>query len=261
MNPYTHPLQHGEVSAAVGGTSDDILTGGVFLSLESLPPRCMTLNYRMDRLMVFDIPKSLFLDQVNDVRAPFTSYADGSNERELGPAACGIISTIGPFLVDRFAAALGCIVASKDHTFSNETIAVGRVLAQPWRPDRMASAIELREKGPAPRIAVTRVKLDGHDDFFIVVDGCHRTYAARRWGDTTIEAQVQGAWHCTPLSYGLVGTQLVRGGLSDGVHVAPSNPLGPKVEARASEVPYDLALILHALGCPGKAATTTFRFW
>lgn len=205
-------------------------------------------------------PPKLTLDSVLDIVTESTTYAGGFNERELGPGATGIISTIGPFLVDRFAAALQCIVTGTDRTFVEETIPVGRVLAQPWKRDRVATALRRREEGTPPRIAVTRVQLAGHNDFFLVVDGCHRTYAARRWGDDLIEAQIQGTSFCDAKAYGLIGTKLVRGWGSTGVHVNPDKPLGPEVDPEASRVPYDIAIILHALGAHGEADLPTFSF-
>jgi len=210
--------------------------------------------------MALKEPPELKLDSVFDVVTKTTTYTGGFNERELGPGATGIVSTIGPFLVDRFAAALQSIVTGSDRTFVNKTIPVGRVLAQPWKRDRVATALRLREDGPPPRIAVTRVQLAGHNDFFLVVDGCHRTYAARRWGDDLIEAQIQGTSFCDARAYGLIGTKLVRGWGSTGVHVSPEKPLGPEVDAEASRVPYDIAIILHALGAHGEADLPTFSF-
>ena len=210
--------------------------------------------------MTFIDPPKLRLDFVRDVVTEHVGYEKGSNERELGPGATGIISTIGPFLVDRFAAGLRCIVTGTDRNFVEQKISVGRVLAQPWKRDRVATALQLREQGLPPRIAVTRVRLAGHDDFFLVVDGCHRTYAARRWGDDLIEAQIQGTSFCDARAYGLKGTKLVRGWGSTGIHVSPEKPLGPEVDAEASRVPYDIAIILNALGAHGEADSPTFSF-
>lgn len=211
--------------------------------------------------MRFEEPVLMVLDRVRDLRLPYTSYVNGFNERELGPGATGILSVIGPFLVDRFAAALRCIVTDCRHEFSDATIAVDRVLAQPWKRERTAAAIGLRARGPAPRISVARVVLTGSADFYIVIDGCHRTYAARRAGDLTIEANVQEVWTCEPKAYSLLGTHLLRGGATTGVYVDPSDPMGPEVEIATSIVPYDVAIVLHALGTPGEASTAAPSFW
>lgn len=205
-------------------------------------------------------PEKLVLDHVRDFTTGHASYSNGQNERDLGPGATGIVSTIGPFLVDRFAAALRCIVTGEDREFSNEEIPVGRILGQPWRRDRVETALRRRTEELPPPIAVTQVRLAGHDRFFLVVDGCHRTYAARRWGDKLIKAQIQGTLVCDASQYGLVGTKLVRGMGSSRVHVSPGNPLGPEVEPDASNVPYDIAIILHALGSYGEPDQPTFTF-
>ncbi len=214
----------------------------------------------MGMQIMIEGPTKLILDHVRDYATGHTSYPEGHNERDLGSGATGIISTIGPFLVDRFAAALQCIITGADRNFLNERIPVGRVLAQPWKPDRVATALRRRANEAPPPIAVTRVQLAGHNDFFLVVDGCHRTYAARRWGDHLIEAQIQGTSTCDAREYGLIGTKLVRGLGSTRVHVSPADPIGPEVDAEASRVPYDIAIILHALGAYGEADVPTFTF-
>jgi hypothetical protein len=191
---------------------------------------------------------------VIDLRLTGITVLGSENERDVGPGATGVQSVIGPFMVDRFVAALSCLVVSKATVFERDVAELRFVLAQPWRLQRMARCISQRSDGPPPPIDVNRISFPGLPDFYEVLNGCHRSFAARRFGDTTINVLVHSHYTCDPDAFFVSGRSLLREHGGDREPVSPADPTGPAVPLDRAALELDILLIMNALGCRSAAA-------
>lgn len=201
---------------------------------------------------------------VVDLDLPRASVSNPDNDRDLGAGATGVLSTIGPFMVDRFAQAL-VATACECRPADMEPVKVDPrfVLAQPWRHNRMLGAIAFREQGGQPdAIQVDRVRFPGLPDLFTIIDGCHRTYAARAAGVDLIEATVHADLGCDPDRVRIDGRTLKHETESGWVPVSPVVPWKGERLVEKAALPIDIVMILQALGCRGMADTAPreFRF-
>lgn len=199
---------------------------------------------------------------VVDLDLPRVSVSDPDNDRDLGAGATGVLSTIGPFMVDRFAQAL-LATACERRPADMGPVKVNPlfVLAQPWRRNRMLGTIAFRKQGGQPDpIQVDRVRFPGLPDLFMIIDGCHRTYAARAAGVDLIEATVHADLGCDPGRVRIDGRTLKHETEAGWVPVSPIVPWEGERPVEKTKLPIDLVIILQALGCRGMADTAPREF-
>lgn len=161
--------------------------------------------------------------------------------------AVGVLSLIGPFHVERFAIALQYIRTETRNGEGRKKINPFHILSQPWIEKRAKDSLALREGAPAPFIEITaEVEMPGWPALYVVSNGMHRSYAARRNRDKLIDAEVRETWLCDPSRFYLSGTQLVH---------RPSS-----IDLPSQDVPQDVATILECLGCERENDDTSFSF-
>ena len=111
----------------------------------------------------------------------------------------GIIAKIGPHLVDDFAHAIKFLADGGSLETIERDINPRHVLAQAWNINRLEAAIQRAKEnvfdGP---IRVVGLRLAGLPDLYLVIDGMHRTVAARLAERSFITAEVRGYWFCNP---------------------------------------------------------------
>lgn len=179
---------------------------------------------------------------VIDLRLPGIT-AEGATARDIGPAATGILTVIGPFQVEVVAEALQALVVERIVPLRSDLVPIQTkfVLAQPWNQDRMIRAVQLRQcEIAAGPIRVNRVVIPNLPDHYLVGEGVHRSFAARQRGDLVIDAMVTATLHVAPEQFCVVGNMLMRS-TCDGTF-----PVSPSGAARLSR---DVIYVLAALGC------------
>lgn len=193
----------------------------------------------------------LIANGVVDLHLPTRSVLDPANDRDAGAAAIGILSVIGPFMVDRFAPALTALSCEKRAVWKQDVEVDPRfVLAQPWRKDRLDDAVQLRGAGHVPSaVQVDRVRFPGLPDLFAIIDGCHRTYAAREAGTPFIRADIHEERICDPAAFFIEGNILMRDMASELVPVSPMEPWAGRTRPERAMLPVDTVMILQTLGC------------
>lgn len=184
--------------------------------------------------------------KVRDFQFGKTNNGKCSNSRSVGTT--GILSLIGPFHVERFAIALRLVVVSRSIEKTVIKIDPSHVLSQPWLPDRIERCMAIREAEQFDSIQIeARVQMTDWPDLFLVENGMHRSYTARRFGDESIEAEVRETWICDPTAFFLDGSQLMHGSVGTS-------------EARGREIASDVATILECLGCDRRDDPKNFTF-
>lgn len=108
-------------------------------------------------------------------------------------------SQIGPHLVDDFVCAIKFLADGGSSETIERDINPRHVLAQAWNINHLEAAIQRAKEnvfdGP---IRVVGLRLAGLPDLYLVIDGMHRTVAARLAGRSFITAEVRGYWFCNP---------------------------------------------------------------
>jgi len=197
--------------------------------------------------------RSIDLSRVIDSVVPKADFVGERSGIEYGPSSTGFISTIGPFHVLAFQAALRAIALKGEHTNHDEDVDPRRVLAQPWHYGRMCEAIRLQPESPPPSITVDRYTLLGLGDYYTVTNGNHRSFAARCAGATLIRARVVDTWSCDPSLFRLHGPHIYQ--VKDR-HLDldySRNPPSVDIIGVENVLSADLHLILQCLGCRTSA--------
>lgn len=200
-----------------------------------------------------DNTRSVTFAGVIDSVVPRADFVGAQSAIEYGPAATGFLSTIGPFHVLPFEAALRAIAVRGEHNNIDEDIDPRRVLAQPWHYDRMCDAITKQPKSVPPSIRVNRYRVVGFGDYYSVSNGMHRTFAARCYGADAIKARIVDTWICDPSAFYLYGSRLYNMENIDPTLVSDENPLGIEIISAQSILSVDLLTILQCLGCKTDA--------
>jgi hypothetical protein len=101
--------------------------------------------------------------------------------------------------VDDFACAIKFLADGGSSETIKRDINPRHVLAQAWSINRLEAATQ-RARGNVfdGPIRVVGLRLTGLPDLYLVIDGMHRTVAARLAGRSFITAEVRGYWLCNP---------------------------------------------------------------
>lgn len=139
---------------------------------------------------------SALSDGVRDFAVPQTPSG------RHGSAHVGIRSFVGPIHVDFLAEALAMISTPTELEFPEVSVNPSYILAQAWRSDRLHTSrwkLHLDEK--APRVELNEIRYDGLPTYYSVLDGNHRTTAARLVGKQSIEAILHRKLRCEPHAF------------------------------------------------------------
>lgn len=199
---------------------------------------------------------------VVDLTLPGISVDDPGNDRDAGAGATGILSVIGPFMVDRFADALVATVVKK-RTVGFEKVSVDPryVLAQPWRMRRMINGIAARENNRGiDAIEVNRVCFPELPELFTIINGCHRTYAARAAGAGLIEAEIHEEMTCDPTAFRVEGRVLTRKTRHGYIPVSSTSPWAGEISRAKATLPIDLVMMMLSVGVPGVGEPGSYEF-
>ncbi len=188
---------------------------------------------------------------VTDLRLPGTPMVGLENERKAGPSSTAVMSVIGPIQVDLFVAAVNAIAVKRVELHLPEQVDVETkyVLAQPWRFDGMVDAMRCHRDGlRGERVKLTRIHLPGLPDMYSMVDGCHRAFAAREFGDLVMPADVQAEIFCDVSAFCIEGRVLMHEIDGERRPVSPSHSSGSSLAPDAPVLTLDIIYVLQALG-------------
>jgi hypothetical protein len=189
--------------------------------------------------------KSCWLAGVMDTAFPVPGGEHDVLEREHAPAATGVLTVMGSFQVDRIIAGLRAVTVETQTTgaLTPETITTRFALAQPYRLDRLRSAVTVQRSDAAfEPIRVAKINHPDLEEVVVVLGGVHRTYAARQAGRETLPAIVEEVWTVDPTAFSIIGRRLLRHAPGDAA------TLSREVLARAPELPVDLCHLLAFFG-------------
>lgn len=161
----------------------------------------------------------LLAEGVRDYKLPALSITSGSSDVDSGHAATGWLSTIGPFPAQTFSAALDALVVREKGRMVKGEANPAFILSQPWRIDRMDRALSFDATREPPQIDVKLLAFPGLPDFYRVVDGSHRSFAARRNCRKSIRVLLHQQCLCDPTMFRLENNALVRKDTGDPLRI------------------------------------------
>lgn len=194
------------------------------------------------------------LYQMVDVRLPNATFLGDRFDMGHGAGSAGVLSSFGPFLALPFDEAMKLIIERSEKSDMMVRVDPKLILSQPYDPQKMMRAIQQGLNTEPPVVDLEALVIPTVGVVYHVVDGMHRSFAARYYGRSTIEARVWKFHHCNPHGFFLDGRSLCRIQGNRRVPVSPKSPLGSEVPRDMSIVTADQVTILQSIGCPSQYA-------
>lgn len=192
------------------------------------------------------------LYQMVDVRLPNAQFSGDRFDIGHGAGSTGVLSCFGPFVALRFDKAMRLIVERSERSDLTVPIDPKLILSQPYDPKKLMEATQKGLKTDAPIVDLKAYFIPTVGVIYHVVNGIHRSFAARYHGKPSIEARVWSIHHCNPDGFFLDGLSLCRIEGSRRIPVSPERPLGSEVPRENSLITPDLVAILQSVGCPSQ---------
>lgn len=192
------------------------------------------------------------LYQMVDVRLPNATFLGDSFDVGHGAGSTGVLSSFGPFLARSFDEAMHLIIERSEKSDMVVRVDPKLMLSQPYDPNKLRKAIQQGLNTEPPIVDLEALVIPTVGVVYHVVNGIHRSFAARYYGKPTIEARVWKFHHCNPEGFFLDGRSLCRIQGNRRFPVSPAGPLRSEVPRDKSFVSADQVAILQSVGCPSQ---------
>lgn len=149
---------------------------------------------------------------VRDHELPGLSISSGPSDVDAGHAATGWLSTVGPFSATAFAGALDALIVDDNGEMTHAKADPRFILSQPWRRDRTERSLSFEASSEPPELDVELLAFPGLPNFYRVIDGMHRSFAARRNGRHSLDVLLHRHSVCDPSVFKIQEHALYRKG-------------------------------------------------